>query len=813
MNYSNYSFTLNLQIHQSQISIPVSLNDTARKLYITFIDGRKPYTIPDGCRAIFVGFKPDGTTLFNDCIIQENKTVIYEFTEQTANVEGIVNCEIRLYGKDGKQLTSSQFIMIVDENVTRDISLSENESTAIDNIIHAEIGRVEAEAAREAAEKSRKELADFLATSGGVIVSDEEPQEELANVWVDDSPEKEEIRLLDSTDIAQELADNDEKIPSVALLKKSLDELETGASGKDGLTPYIKDGNWWIGETDTGVKAEGKDGKDGENGKDGTNGVDGEDGVDGKDGADGKDGVSATHSWTGTTLTITSASGTSSADLKGADGKDGKDGKDGVDGKDGAKGADGYTPVNGVDYNTPADKSEFSQYIASELAKRGQLKPEFANSIEECTDTTKLYVLPDGYIYAYTKKTVEVIHNANDGTGFKNVRPTASAGTTKDDNNTKNGLFTTAPIAVDSSWSDCIVTISGLEKLVPTFYGTLYVYFFDANGNYIAYLANNQLGLSTSAEVELTLPLSVDIATVTTKASQYWKQSGYIRVAVGVKLGAEITDADIAPLVINFERLNTVEDKYGWYSTGHAFVPANYEDRIIALEEETIGLQTDIEQLKKAVGTSPSNSGAVWYAVGDSITKGYGVGADNCWVKYVKQYNGYDAEKSKNLGISGLGFAKSDPNYSKTARTVVDENSFAEVDLVTVAIGINDWKEPFSIDTVKSEMRYCFEKILTDNPYCKIIFIVPFNMRNKGNESTNWALGYSGSDVTGGTLQNFIDTQKSVCEEYGIQVIDMTKDSVINKKNITTLLYDGIHPDAECHKALGRELARRITFA
>ena len=34
--------------------------------------------------------------------------------------------------------------------------------------------------------------------------------------------------------------------------------------GEDGLTPYIKYGNWWIGDTDTGVKAEGADGKDGD---------------------------------------------------------------------------------------------------------------------------------------------------------------------------------------------------------------------------------------------------------------------------------------------------------------------------------------------------------------------------------------------------------------------------------------------------------------------------------------------------------------------------------------------------------------------
>lgn len=43
-----------------------------------------------------------------------------------------------------------------------------------------------------------------------------------------------------------------------------------GAGGTDGKTPYIKNGNWWIGDTDTGVKAEGKDG---ENGKDGINGT------------------------------------------------------------------------------------------------------------------------------------------------------------------------------------------------------------------------------------------------------------------------------------------------------------------------------------------------------------------------------------------------------------------------------------------------------------------------------------------------------------------------------------------------------------
>ena len=64
------------------------------------------------------------------------------------------------------------------------------------------------------------------------------------------------------------------------------------------------------------------------------------------DGADGDNGVSCTHSWNGTTLTVTSASGTSSADLKGAD---------------------GYTPVKGTDYYTEEEKAEFVNEVLSAL--------------------------------------------------------------------------------------------------------------------------------------------------------------------------------------------------------------------------------------------------------------------------------------------------------------------------------------------------------------------------------------------------------------------------------------------------------------
>lgn len=58
------------------------------------------------------------------------------------------------------------------------------------------------------------------------------------------------------------------------------------------------------------------------------NGPQGEKGDQGEKGEQGEPGVSVTHSWEGTVLTVTSASGTSSADLKGDKGDPGQDGKD-----------------------------------------------------------------------------------------------------------------------------------------------------------------------------------------------------------------------------------------------------------------------------------------------------------------------------------------------------------------------------------------------------------------------------------------------------------------------------------------------------
>ena len=124
--------------------------------------------------------------------------------------------------------------------------------------------------------------------------------------------------------------------------------------------------------------SQGEQGKQGAQGPQGEKGDKGDKGDTGTAGANGQDGISCEHSWNGTTLTVVSASGSSSADLKGEDGIDGvsptinvsKSGKvttltitdkngtktttinDGADGEDGADGSDATVVVDAALDNT-----------------------------------------------------------------------------------------------------------------------------------------------------------------------------------------------------------------------------------------------------------------------------------------------------------------------------------------------------------------------------------------------------------------------------------------------------------------------------
>lgn len=169
MNYSIFRFTLNMHSHRSQASVSAFRGDTAIRLLVSLTDGGNSYFIEDGCTAILSGTKADGTKLCNRCVIENNTTIIYDFTEQTTSCVGVANCEITIYGKDGHIITAPKFVIVVDE---REVSgtdlLSATEQDALDAIFLSATEMAEAERLRDEAENGIKDEDGNILVKGRV---------------------------------------------------------------------------------------------------------------------------------------------------------------------------------------------------------------------------------------------------------------------------------------------------------------------------------------------------------------------------------------------------------------------------------------------------------------------------------------------------------------------------------------------------------------------------------------------------------------------------------------------------------------------
>lgn len=274
---------------------------------------------------------------------------------------------------------------------------------------------------------------------------------------------------------------------------------------------------------------------------------------------------------------------------------------------DGKDGQDGYTPINGVDYYTDAEKAEFEAYLAEELAKRGQLVPEFVESeewLDANGDTSKLYVLPDGMIYAYmlTQKEVEtgggytnripqsvnadgsdyVGNNGEDGYK-KEIRLSSSSKSESTSN--AAGMFCTGFIAV--SFND-VIRIGNVKKGAAS------------NDCLLLFKEDKTTGVGTinastiysNVDSNGVVQITLDESTAPYKEETKWLRlsTGYTENAPVITINEEIKESG-----------TEIVEEYAWTSTGHAFVPADYEDRIIAVEKTAEGNTSKIAALEKAV--------------------------------------------------------------------------------------------------------------------------------------------------------------------------------------------------------------------
>lgn len=112
MNYAYYRISLDVQDISAQVSLPVRRWDTGRGIQVTLTENGAPYEIAEGCSAEFACVRPNGSVLKNPCEIEGN-VILYNFTQLTTSLAGIMECEIRLTGATGELLTSPRFNLVV----------------------------------------------------------------------------------------------------------------------------------------------------------------------------------------------------------------------------------------------------------------------------------------------------------------------------------------------------------------------------------------------------------------------------------------------------------------------------------------------------------------------------------------------------------------------------------------------------------------------------------------------------------------------------------------------------------------------------
>ncbi len=222
--------------------------------------------------------------------------------------------------------------------------------------------------------------------------------------------------------------------------------------------------------------------------------------------------------------------------------------------------------------------SEFTVYNGTQGEKgetgTTQLVPVFANNADECTDTDKLYVLPDGYIYAHMNKELSEQVTTTQPIEFSiGVKIDSSTGTETTGNTT---YAASAYYSMQENDSYIIQTTMSNADIKICYY--------DSDRRFLTCTSYNLMSME-NGEKTATVP--------------YYTNACYFRLrAFHGAVSAEL----FTPYSLTCIRQQTVV-RSGFFSTGHAFVPCDYEDRILAAEES-------ISLLEKQ--TSADNKGAAY---------------------------------------------------------------------------------------------------------------------------------------------------------------------------------------------------------
>ena len=243
-------------------------------------------------------------------------------------------------------------------------------------------------------------------------------------------------------------------------------------------------------------------------------------------------------------------------------------------------------------------------------SKLVQLKPEFAQSLADMTDQTKMYVY-EGNIWAFMSKevpevTIPNFDNQIKLVGYEDGKISSSGGGLT----TASGIRATGYIPIgqgEGAYNDRGEWIIHLNNIAvtPSTDGNTRIALYDADKAYIGLVSNPSFvsaeNDSGSGVPVYTVGADGFISTIDFTGFRYNHQNNKGQIAAFIRFCAPGIDSN-SILTINepIEYITTGgESVNGWTDTGFAFVPANYEDRIRKEEALSAHFASEIESIKE----------------------------------------------------------------------------------------------------------------------------------------------------------------------------------------------------------------------
>ena len=245
-------------------------------------------------------------------------------------------------------------------------------------------------------------------------------------------------------------------------------------------------------------------------------------------------------------------------------------------------------------------KTSYVDGEINDLKQMGvQQVPLYASKIEECTDTSKLYVLPDGFIYAYMTVTEE-----SSGATYTNVLPTAIGTDGKPFGGGKGYMtgyrFNSSLTLKESSGNCCtglikckandVIRVKNI-KLSQSLNGYVHFWtssFTNATVAYYEGTASDGTVIGSDGIMQFTIKNSSAIA--------------YFSISTGT-----IDDTTIITINQEIKEGTTTTTTTKWVNTGHAFVPnENYDEIVAELQRVTTSHTQELNDLREQIenGTS-----------------------------------------------------------------------------------------------------------------------------------------------------------------------------------------------------------------